>query len=174
LTDSAGSTINGNLSLTLAAGNANLSGNIGGNATVRALDNGMNFRFDTGTIAGALNVFGGNGANLAAAPLTGTVRGVMTVNFGNGNNGTWNFNTGFSVGRPLRWTSGNGPNQVALNAPGNFNLNVQFGNADDTFTLNNAGAVVSGRVDGGGRITANVFNYLAGTIGSPFTLSNFP
>jgi len=63
---------------------------------------------------------------------------------------------------------------VSINAPGSFNVNVHFGNADDTFTLNNAGAFLSGLVDGGGRFTANIFNYIAGTIVSGTTISNFP
>jgi hypothetical protein len=74
----------------------------------------------------------------------------------------------------ITWLSGNGNDSLTLAGAQAYNVNVTFGNGDDTFTLNNAAAFLSGKVDGGGRITANVFNLVAGTIVPPFQQINFP
>jgi hypothetical protein len=80
----------------------------------------------------------------------------------------------------LSWTSGNGSDSLTF-APTTdnqtWNVQIQFGNGDDTFTLGGTGLneSVTGRVDGGGRLTANVFNPGANwTLTPTFTLSNFP
>ena len=88
-------------------------------------------------------------------------------------------------GSQLIWTSGNGNDYwlatpLVNGAPLLFNVDIHFGNGNDTFQLSGAagdkGGSITGTVDGGGRLTANVFlmDPTLWTIVAPFTLSNFP
>jgi hypothetical protein len=59
----------------------------------------------------------------------------------------------------LRWKSGNGSNTLtmALTTDLGWNVNIQFGNGDDTFALAGTGnEIIVGRADGG-RVMANTF-----------------
>jgi hypothetical protein len=55
-------------------------------------------------------------------------------------------------------------------------VSVRFGSGDDTFTLGGTGTgeVLTGQVDGGGRLVGNGFNQGMGWVLQEFTLSNFP
>ena len=119
------------------------------------------------------NLISGDPPPAAVGDNTAVINGNVQLNFGNGNN-VVTFDDGGSVGGTISMTTGNGNNHLTLAGAQTYQVNVTFGNGDDTFTLNNAAAVLNGRVDGGGHITANVFEVLAGTIGSNFTLINFP
>jgi hypothetical protein len=155
---------------------------IGGNASLN-LGSGGDDTVDVSTassgiqpiIGGNLTMTGGNGNiyfdGFSAEGITAAVGGNLSVTVGSGNDTATLLGP---VGGTTSWHSGNGNDSLTVAGAQTYNLNVAFGNGDDTFTLNNAAAVVTGSVNGGGRITGNVFNDLAGTLGSPFTLSNFP
>jgi hypothetical protein len=124
-----------------------------------------------------MNVTLGNGVN-DLGTIAATTLGSMTFNLGSGANNPDATLTG-SVGSTFNWTSGNGPDTLSIPAQASnpaYNVNIQFGNADDTLNVGGGAGTVtlSGRADGGGRITANTFNQLAGAILTNFTLSNFP
>jgi hypothetical protein len=78
------------------------------------------------------------------------------------------------------WNSGNGNDSLTLaptTAGQSWNVKIKFGDGDDTFTLGGTGAgqSITGRVDGGGHVTANVFTQGSNwTPGSPFRVVNFP
>ena len=177
--------INGNFNYTSGSGNDSLdlgSGVVNGNVGITVGDGNDNISLETFTtptiIGGNLTINAGNGNDLLG-PLAGDggnqalIGGNAVFNLGNGND-TASFDAGSSLGGTLLWHSGNGNDSLSLAGAQTYNVNVVFGNGDDTFTLNNAAAVLTGLVDGGGHITANVFNPVAGTIGSPFTQLNFP
>jgi hypothetical protein len=179
----AGTQVGGNVSITEVNGDVALQGTINQNATVQGT-NSLNFAFN-GEIDGALNVTAGNGGSsqttsnfFSATGFTGTVFGNANFTLGNGPNGTWTIGDGTAgdgaIGGTLNWHSGNSETQLALTSPNYYNLNVHFGNDNDTFTL--AGATISGLVDGGGREPggANIFNMTSGTILPNFQLINFP
>jgi hypothetical protein len=177
--------INGNFNYTSGSGNDSLdlgSGVINGNVGITVGDGNVNISLETFTtptiIGGNLTINAGNGNDLIG-PLAGDggnqalINGNVFINLGNGTD-TTSFAAGGSVGGMIFYHSGNGNDSVMLAGAQTYNVFVLFGNGDDTFTLNNAAAVLTGLVDGGGHITANVFNPVAGTIGSPFTQLNFP
>ncbi len=170
-------TVGGSASIFTGLGDdiVELSGQVFGSANVNMGQGNDTFEFDgTSQVFGNLSVTGGNGTN--SVPLfQGLVDGNLSFNFGNGNNNP--VTVVFAPGGLLTWRSGNGNNHLTLGtAPnsGNFNVDVTFGSGDDTFTLDNGTGVLSGRVDGGGRITANVFEQLSGTLAPTFQLINFP
>jgi hypothetical protein len=179
-------TINGNFNYTsVGAGNDSLdlgSGVVNGNAAITVGDGNDNISLETFTsqtiIGGNLTINAGNGNDLIG-PLAGDggnqalIGGDVFLHLGNGND-TASFDAGGSVGGKITWRSGNGNSMLTLAGAQTYLVDVVFGSGDDTFTLNNAAAVLTGRVDGGGHITANVFNPVAGTIGSPFEETNFP
>jgi hypothetical protein len=198
--DSAGS-IGGNLSANLGSGDNSVTLNpgsvVGGSANLSEQGNGT-LEFDgavngsftlnlgdgnstvaftgTATVGGNMSVTGGSGNNdLATTPFAGSVAGNLTFNFGNGADSVTIAN---APGGTLAWTSGNGADSLTLaptTAGQNWNVNVRFGNSDDTFTLTGAGGFITGSADGGGRILGNVIiQDPTWTIGSPWTLSNFP
>ena len=70
-------------------------------------------------------------------------------------------------------TTDNGNYTLSLEGAQTYVADVVFGSGDDTFTLNNAAAVLTGLVDGGGRITANTFTQTAGTLSPTLVLANF-
>jgi hypothetical protein len=176
-------TINGNFNYTsTGAGNDSIdlgSGVVNGNMGITVGDGNVNISLETFTtqtiIGGNLSIKAGNGNDLIG-PLAGDggnqalIAGNVFLQLGNGND-TVSFDAGGSVGGKITLRAGNGNDSVTLAAAQTYLVDMVFGNGNDTFTLNNAAAVLTGRVDGGG--TANVFNLLAGTIGSPFE-TNFP
>jgi hypothetical protein len=177
--------INGNFNYTSGSGADSLdlgSGVVNGNVGINVGDGNDNISLETFTtptiIGGNLTINAGNGNDLLG-PLAGDggnqalIGGNALFNLGSGND-TASFAAGSSLGGTLLWHSGNGNDSLSLAGTQTYNVNVTFGNGDDTFTLNNAAALLTGLVDGGGRVTANVFNLVAGTIGSPFTMINFP
>jgi hypothetical protein len=151
--------INGNFNYTSGSGNDSLD-------------------LGSGVVNGNVGITVGNGNDLIG-PLAGDggnqalIGGNAVINLGSGND-TASFDAGGSLGGILLWHSGNGNDSLTLAGAQTYNVHVVFGNGDDTFTLNNAAAVLTGLVDGGGHVTANVFNLVAGTLGSPFTMTNFP
>jgi S-layer protein len=173
-------TVNGNLYQSGGTGSdtADLRGGVvNGNVTLNLGDG--NDEIDLESFGGQPTVFGANltinagNGNLTIGTVDAQVTGNVYFNLGNGNT-TVDFSAASSVGGTLNWHSGSGNNSLILEGGQQYLVNVVFGSGDDTFTLNNAAAVLTGKVDGGGHITANVFNQLAGTIGSPFELINFP
>ncbi len=144
--------------------------NIGNNLIVN-FGNGNN----TYSLPPSLNVAGnalltaGNGNNVI--PFDGTVLGNEVFNLGNG---TDSATLSTAPGGSVIWNSGNGTDALTLTGAGFYDIRARFGNSDDTFTLNNAAAVLTGSVDLGGRLTANVFNQIAGTIVGPFVIQNVP
>ena len=80
---------------------------------------------------------------------------------------------GATIGGRTNWRSGNGNDSLQLGSgSNNYNVNVQFGNSDDSFTLATTG-LVSGRADGGGRLSSNVFTQNGAILSPYFQLSNF-
>jgi hypothetical protein len=120
-------------------------------------------------IGGNLTVIAGNG-NVTITGNTSQITGSASFFFGNGND-TVSFDASGSLGGPLNWFSGNGNDQLILAGSQTYRVHAVFGNGNDTFTLNNAAALLTGLVQGG--TGTNVFQNLAGTIGSPFQLINF-
>ena len=175
-----GTTINGNLTINVGDGNNDF-----GDLATGGGDNG-GLDFSETTVTGNLNLTAGNGNNVM--DFFGiTVEGTEGFTFGNGNNGTLAVPMMIRTpGSKLNWTSGNGNNYLQLasplvnGAPMLFNVNIHFGNGNDTFQLGGVGGdkggSVTGIVDGGGRLTANVFvmDPTLWTLVAPFTLSNFP
>jgi hypothetical protein len=121
------------------------------------------------------NVFmrlGGGTEMVLMATFGGTptvVGGNLTVVAGNGDV-TMPDNSA-QIGGTASFFLGNGNDSLSFSGAQTNRVNALFGNGDDTFTLNNAAAVLTGQVVGGSG--ANVFDQLAGTIGSPFRLVNF-
>ena len=68
-------------------------------------------------------------------------------------------------------TTDNGNYTLSLEGAQTYVADVVFGNGDDTFTLDNAAAVLTGLVDGGGG--TNTFNQTAGTLSPYLVLMNF-
>jgi hypothetical protein len=174
-----GSTVNGNVSFTGALGDNEVV--LDGTAlssvqmNLRSGDNDVEFG-PLGFVGGNLSISAGDGNNDLTA-FAGTVAGNLTFSLGNGNDSATITN---APGGRLFWHSGNGNDSLTL-APTTdnqtWNVNIQFGNGDDTFTEagSGMGEVILGRVDGGGRITANVFVPGANWTPVPtFILTNFP
>jgi hypothetical protein len=176
LTLSPGSVIGGNTTITEQGdGTLEVGSTMGDSLTINLGDGNSTLMFDAvATVAGDMTVNGGNGNNDLTA-FNGTVNGNLRFSFGNGNDSVTIAN---APGGTLFWTSGNGADSLTLNptvAGQTWNVNVRFGSSDDTFTLAGAGGTITGSVDGGGHVLGNVFTQGAGwTIGSPWTLSNFP
>jgi hypothetical protein len=136
------------------------------------------------TVFGNANISAGNGVtNFAnpggsAAHFSANVNGNLTFNFGSGdNNGGAAMVVDGNVGGTLKWRSGNGSDYLKVGSGGNLSylVDVAFGNADDTFEMDlGAGGILSGKVDGGGRITANTFITTSGTTAPTFVMVNFP
>jgi hypothetical protein len=176
-----GTEVNGNLTVNLGDGNNNFGDMALGGGNNGGLD------FVETSVSGNLSLTAGNGNNVM--DFFGVrVGGSEAFHFGNGNNGT--AAVPLLIRRPgggtMTFTTGNGNNYLQIatpninEAPVLFNLNVRFGNGDDTFQVGGAagdrGGSITGSVDGGGRLTANVFLFdpTLWTVVSPFTLSNFP
>jgi hypothetical protein len=170
IVDLADATVNGNANLRLGQG--------GSAATPSgiALDNVQ----ATTSIGGNLLVTGGNGdftTNPFGGPPNGTdiqatIGGSATFHFGNGDNSI-TFTPTSTVGGNVNYQAGNGSNSVTLAGPQLYVVNLNVGTGVDTFTLNNAAAILTGFLRAGGN-PGNSFNVTAGTIGSPFTLVGFP
>ncbi len=187
-------TVTGNATLTNGSTSAAplntifaLQGTINGSLGLN-LGNGDNLvDSDTGVINGNLSITGGNGndsiTGSGGLAFAATVAGNMTVNLGNGDNVA---DLAIAPGGRLRWTSGNGNDSVALDPdniavpPGpsqTWSVNFHFGNGDDTMTLADAGnpQFITGLVNMGGRISANVFTQgVNWTPVGPFVLLNVP
>jgi hypothetical protein len=173
---SAGSLVGGTANITTGGGNdfIELTGQVNGNATVSSGDGNDTIQVDaTAAVFGTLHLNGGNGANTLT--VNGSVSGDLVFNQGNGDNSA---TITQAPGGVLRWTSGNGNDTLNLTpatAGQLWNVNIQFGSGDDTLNLNAPGGTLTGRADGGGRITANAFNQdPSWTLTPTFTLSNFP
>jgi hypothetical protein len=175
----AGSSVNGSVFLTGALGDDDvaLDGAVLGSVQMNLRSGNNTVEFGpSGLVLGDLSISADNGNN-DLTNFNGTVDGNLTFHLGNGDDSLTIAN---APGGRLSWTSGNGNDSVTLAPPTAnqvWNVNIQFGTGDDTLTLAGAGMgeLLTGRVDGGGRIIANVFNQGANwTLVSPFTLSNFP
>jgi hypothetical protein len=177
--------INGNLTYQSGSGNDSIdlgSGVVNGNAAITVGDGNVNISLETFTtqtiIGGNLSITAGNGNDLIG-PLAGDggnqalIFGDVFIKLGNGTD-TTSFNAGGSVGGKIFYQSGNGNDSFSLAGAQTYNIQAVFGTGDDTLTLNNAAAVLTGRADGGGHVTGNVLNIVAGTIGSPWEQLNFP
>jgi hypothetical protein len=152
---------------------------VNGSLSVDLGDGSNTFGFAaSANVFGNLSIAAGNGTNTLGT-LAGTVAGNLMFTIGNGNTTVTIVNP---PGGSLSWTSGNGNDSVTLGsaattAGGIWNVNLQFGNGDDSLTLSAAAPAtqtISGRADGGGRITANVFTQGASWAPVNFTLVNFP
>ncbi len=120
---------------------------------------------------GNLSYLAGNGANSVSLPTAASVSGNLSFQLGNGNDTVAAANT---VGGTTEWQSGNGADSFRLGSAANdYNVNVHFGNNDDTFALATTG-LISGLVDGGGRLTANQFLQNGAVLTPTFLLQNFP
>jgi hypothetical protein len=176
---------------------------IGGNTNLTA-GNGNNTVFiGTGfTTQGNLNATLGDGNNNLQMGSPGTqgftVFGNMTLTVGSGNNqgafvvgrvgGDMFFNTGggtnsITIPLPpagtLHWRGRADGDTVGLGLAGlfgeDFNVDMEFGPGDDVVNVDILPtSVLTGLIDGDGRLTANTFNLISGMIGSPFQLLNFP
>ncbi len=174
-------TVQGNVSFTGALGDdfVTLSGAVFG-STQMDLRSGNNTLLFPGSVGGDFSVAAGNGDN-DLTNFAGTVGGKLTFNLGNGNNSAIISN---APGGTLTWTSGNGNDSLTLGsgltAGSEFwTVNVLFGSGDDVFTLAGTTAgttqVISGKVDGGGRMTGNTFVQGPNWVLTPtFVLVNFP
>jgi hypothetical protein len=174
-------TVEGNVTFTGALGNdfVNLLGTVFGSVQMD-LRSGNNTVVFPGTVFGNLSIAAGNGDN-DLTNINGTVGGGLTFNLGNGNNAAVVAN---APGGVLTWLSGNGNDSLTLGSgltagSETWSINALFGSGDDVFTL--AGTppgttqFLSGKVDGGGRITGNTFNQGANWVLVPtFVLVNFP
>jgi hypothetical protein len=174
-------TVQGSVYFTGALGNdfVVVNGTVLGSMQVdlRTGDNVVQF---PGTVGGNLSISAANGANDLTG-ISGTIGGNLRFNLGNGDNTAVIAN---APGGVLTWTSGNGNDSLTLGSgltagSESWNVNVQFGNGDDVFTL--AGTppgttqFLTGKVDGGGRVTGNTFVQGPNWVLSPtFVLSNFP
>jgi hypothetical protein len=130
------------------------------------------------SVGGNYDLTGGNGQETIT--VGGLIAGDLNFNLGNGTDNVTVFALGGTSAAPggvLDWHSGNGSDTVTfLDAAGlTWNVNVAFGSNDDTFNAFGVpGSTLVGKVDGGGRVTANTFNNVGFRIGSPFQPSNFP
>jgi hypothetical protein len=179
-----GARVNGNLTILLGNGNNDL----GDETTATNVGNG-GLNYTDSFVGGNLNINVGNGNNILNRMGT-QVGGNENFVFGSGNNGT--AAVPILLRRPaggvINWTSGNGNNYVEFAAvgplgyvtPQTYNVNFHFGNGDDTVQLGSGvsgdvGGIMTGLIDGGGRINGNGFIQNVGwTFASPFTLANFP
>jgi fibronectin-binding autotransporter adhesin len=175
-----GDLVSGNLNVQAGSASTTITTNTGmnaltvqGNAAFNLGDGNDNF-LPTGdlNVAGNLNVTLGNGTDTvnlgtAASILSGNVY----VNLGNGSD---TVTAPALIGGSFNYRSGNGSADLLTLGSGanNVNGNVQFGNGADTLAFNTTG-VVTGYY-AGGTSGANVFVQDGATIGSPFTLVNFP
>ena len=175
-----GTEVNGNLTINLGDGNNNFGDMAFGGGGNGGLD------FQETKVSGNLSITTGNGNNVMDFFGIG-VGGTEAFHFGNGNNGTAAAPILIRTpGSKLIWNSGNGNDFLQLaaplvnGAPMLFNVDIRLGNGDDTFQVGGAagdrGGFISGSVDGGGRLTANVFLFdpTLWTVVAPFTMSNFP
>jgi hypothetical protein len=140
--------------------------------------NGNNTVVSSGLVNGDLSFYFGNGNDTIT--VDGQVSGNLLFNMGNGDN---TVNVTQAPGHTLYWISGNGNNSLTLGSaatPPNslWNVYVRFGNGDDTFTLDGTAPptqTLNGFVDGGGQITADVFNQGASWVLAPtLVVTNFP
>lgn len=132
-----------------------------------ALDNVI-----TGTVIGGdLRVTAGG--NLDTTPfgtgIQATIGGSVIFNLGNGDINIVFADGGTAARYQIR--AGNGNNNVEFLGATTYLTNIIFGSGDNTLTLNNSLAVLSGYIQGGGG--ANVFNQIDGTL-LDITLVNFP
>jgi hypothetical protein len=153
-------TIDGSLSVQLGDGNTTLFGP------------GQFFH-----VQGDMSIQAGNG-NDTAPELDALVDGNLRINLGNGAD---NFTLATAPFGLLLWRSGNGADTLTLGTGSLLgsnpflNVNLTFGNNDDTVNVNiGAAGSITGRIDGGNHFTANTFNQMSGTIVEPFQLINFP
>lgn len=123
-------------------------------------------------VGGNLTVTAGNG-NLTIGAVDAVVGGNVSFYLGNGSS-TVDFTAASSIGGRLTFRSGSGATSLILEGAQTYLVDVNLGAGADTFTLNNAGAILTGRLDFGVDLDTDVFNQTAGTIGSPFTLVNYP
>jgi hypothetical protein len=171
--------LNGDVSITEGAGNATVLFStalaIAGNLSVRYGDGNNNLIVNSlpgPQVAGDVSIVAGNGNN--NLEFAGSVGGNLTMHLGNGSN-----QVGFTSAPAglLTYNSGNGGDTVVLfglDPTQVWKVNMTFGTNDDELDLI-LGGFITGRVDGGGRVTANVFSQGPGwTIVPPFQLSNFP
>ncbi len=148
------------------------------------------------TAGNGINVIGQTLSNVGFPPPTGEFNGIVNHNLtfilGSGNNGSAldPMIIAALVNGKFNWTSGNGQDFLQLgdsstpqwitNPPApsyQFDVNIHFGNKDDTFILDiGTGGMITGAVNGGGRQTANTFTTEPTSIGTDATLtiSNFP
>jgi hypothetical protein len=171
--------LNGDLSITEGSGDDVLlmatALSVGGNLSIRFGDGDNQLIVDSlpgPQVAGNLTLVAGNGDSFLF--FAGSVGGNITEHLGNGDN-----LVGFTSapGGVLNYTSGNGADLVVLfgvTPDQVWNVNMTFGSNDDELDLVLSG-FITGRVDGGGSVTGNVFSQDPGwTILSPFQLINFP
>jgi hypothetical protein len=136
------------------------------------------------SVGGSMTVTAGNGTNnigvTATGLFAGTVAGNLSFYLGNGDNGMagdpMTVTTG--LGGKLLWRSGNGQNFLTLGDGSQdffYNVDVVFGNDDDTFETNlGTNGALNGRVDGGGRLTGNTFTQTSGNLAPTLVVLNFP
>jgi hypothetical protein len=147
-------------------------------------------------VGGNMTVTAGNGTNNIGigtagnpgqtGPFAGRVNQTLTFTLGAGDNGSSLFpmviapdlSTGTGI---INWTSGNGQDFLQLGASTTLGIadfspvvNIVFGNQDDTFILDiGPTGLLSGLVDGGGRVVQNTLTILSGN-SSPSNFMNFP
>jgi hypothetical protein len=171
--------LNGNVNITEGSGNATVllstALSVGGNLSIRYGDGNVNLIVNSlpgPQIAGDVSITAGNGNGNFS--FSGSVAGNLTMHLGNGTNQVF-FTS--APGGVLTYTSGNGGDTVTvfgLDPTQVWKVNMMFGSNDDELDLV-LGGFITGSVDGGGRVTGNVFSQDPGwTILSPWTLSNFP
>lgn len=145
-----GNAVAGNLSLNAGDGDNSLNlaaGDVSGNLSVQ-VGNGNNTYSPFGmNVAGSAQFHLGNGNNTLAF-ASGSIGGDLSVEAGNGTNVTTL--TGTTLAGRLRYRSGNGTNTLNVTpaVATLFNLDVLFGNGNDTFTAN-ANATLNGTINGG-------------------------
>jgi hypothetical protein len=158
-----------------------------------------------GSVRGNLSITSGDGNDSIGLASSVSIKGDLSINLGGGNDSvtedatvsgdmTWQLGIGNDTvtignapGGLLRWNSGDGNDSVtfgdATNAPGLWNVHMQFGTGNDTLTLAGNGTVatpnkLTGFLDMGGPPGVNSFDptgsLAAGTwiIVSPFTRQN--
>ncbi len=165
-----GSTVGGNATITTGTGNdtVSLDGAVAGNLSLNAGDGTDAVEF-SGSVSGTLGITDGSGND--SITLTGTAPGAVNVTTGSG---TDTITVTTVPGGLLTFRGGNGGDSLTLNGKGNYHVNVVFGSGDDSFTIDiGAGNTLTGLVDGGSRVAANVFTQTSGNV-DPGTITNFP
>jgi hypothetical protein len=175
VTVNAKAAFNGNFTTSLGDGNNTYNTSTGfsvaGNATLNA-GNGSNGFLGFGNVAGNMNINFGNGNNNFT--INRNVSGDVNITLGNGNNGVVFSSGTSSVGGTIHIRTGNGNNDIQLNRSQTYVLDIQLGNGDDTVESVAENPVFTGLIDGGGRITANVFNQGGATLSPNLVIKNFP